>query len=98
MDIVGRNEYTKSINGEKDPISATLFYLALKKKHMVLTLWKQAGGHSDQRAMTNLLMNDFEEPRWKSAALKNAYALLSKRRFRESSSSTLDRMMGLTGK
>lgn len=29
------------------------------------------------------LMNDFEEARWRSAAIKNAYALMSKHRFRE---------------
>lgn len=81
MEAVGRCEYTKDPE-EKNPIAASLFYLALKKKHMVITLWRQAGGHSDQRSMLKLLVNDFDETRWKSAALKNAYALMSKRRFR----------------
>jgi hypothetical protein len=31
--------------------------------------------------MMKFLMNDFDEPRWRSAAIKNAYALLSKHRF-----------------
>ncbi|KAM0746323.1 hypothetical protein T439DRAFT_329776 [Meredithblackwellia eburnea MCA 4105] len=81
MEIVGRSEYIKPDSDDKDPITASLFYLALRKKHMVITLWKQAGGHPDQRNMIKMLANDFEEPRWKSAALKNAFALISKRRF-----------------
>lgn len=31
--------------------------------------------------MMKFLMNDFEEPRWRSAAIKNAFALMSKHRF-----------------
>ncbi len=31
--------------------------------------------------MLKFLSNDFSEHRWKTAALKNAYALLGKRRF-----------------
>lgn len=83
METVGRSEYIKPDSDDKDPISASIFYLALRKKHMVVTLWKQAGGHADQRSMLKLLANDFELPRWRSAALKNAFALISKRRFRE---------------
>jgi hypothetical protein len=63
-----------------------LFYLALKKRHIVTTFWKQASGHAEQRQMIKFLSNDFDEPRWKSAALKNAFALMSKQRFRESRS------------
>jgi hypothetical protein len=33
--------------------------------------------------MLKFLSNDFEQERWKGAALKNAYALLSKQRYRE---------------
>lgn len=81
MEAIARAEYVKPDRDEKDPITASLFYLALRKKHMVVTLWKQAGGHTDQRNMVKLLANDFELPRWKSAALKNAFALISKQRF-----------------
>lgn len=82
MEEIGRNEFTRSA-AEKDPITASLFYLALRKKHMVVTLWRQAGGHADQRAMVPLLLNDFDLPRWRTAAQKNAYALISRRRFRK---------------
>lgn len=88
MEAIGRNEYTKNPE-TRDPISASLFYLALRKKHIVLTFWRQAGGHDDQRSMLKFLVNDFELPRWKTAALKNAYALLSKRRFRTSDLATV---------
>lgn len=84
MELVGKNSFIRMDSDDRDPITASLFYLALRKKHIVLTLWKQAGGHADARAMLKFLLNDFETERWKTAALKNAYALLSKRRFRES--------------
>ena len=35
----------------------------------------------EQAATLRLLANNFQESRWKTAALKNAYALLGKRRF-----------------
>jgi hypothetical protein len=40
-----------------------------------------AGGDKEQITTQRFLAHDFEEPRWRTAALKNAYALLSKRRF-----------------
>lgn len=82
MEAVGRAEYIRPGMDDRDPISASVFYLALRKKHIVVTFWKQAGGHADQRTMLKFLANDFTEARWKSAALKNAFALMSKRRFR----------------
>jgi hypothetical protein len=33
--------------------------------------------------MLRFLSNDFSQPRWRTAALKNAYALLAKQRFGE---------------
>lgn len=33
--------------------------------------------------MVKFLQNNFEDPRWQSAAVKNAYALLGKQRFRK---------------
>jgi hypothetical protein len=66
---------------KRDPVDCSLFYLALKKKSVLLGLWKLANGHSDQQTMLKFLSNDFEQERWKTAALKNAYALLGKQRF-----------------
>lgn len=40
-----------------------------------------ASWNREQAATTRLLANNFEDTKWKTSALKNAYALLSKRRF-----------------
>jgi hypothetical protein len=65
----------------RDPTACTLFYFALGKVKLVHGLWRQAAWHKEQAVMLKFLSNDFTEPRWRTAALKNAYALLSKRRF-----------------
>lgn len=81
FEVVARNEYTKSET--KSPVDCTLFYLALKKKTVLQGLWRMAYGNKEQAATQKLLANNFEDPKWKTTALKNAYALLSKRRFGE---------------
>lgn len=40
-----------------------------------------AGWNREQASTQRLLSNNFQEARWKTVALKNAYALLGKRRF-----------------
>jgi hypothetical protein len=40
-----------------------------------------ANWNKEQAATQRLLANNFEDPKWRSVALKNAYALLSRRRF-----------------
>ncbi|KAI1135316.1 regulator of V-ATPase in vacuolar membrane protein [Hypoxylon sp. FL0543] len=79
FEIVARNEYTKS--EMKNPVDCSLFYLALKKKTVLQGLWRMASWNREQAATQRLLANNFEDPKWKTTALKNAYALLSKRRF-----------------
>lgn len=37
--------------------------------------------NKERVATQRLLGNNFDDPKWKTTALKNAYALLSKRRF-----------------
>lgn len=44
-------------------------------------LWRMAAWNREQSGTQKLLRNDFTDSRWKTAALKNAYALLGKRRF-----------------
>ncbi|OLL25757.1 Regulator of V-ATPase in vacuolar membrane protein 1 [Neolecta irregularis DAH-3] len=78
-EIIARNQYTEE--EPKDPTRCALFYLALKKKTVLLGLWRLAGWHPEQRAMIRFLSNNFEEQRWKTAAMKNAFVLLGKRRF-----------------
>ncbi|THD00459.1 hypothetical protein EYZ11_000023 [Aspergillus tanneri] len=79
LEIVARNEYTKT--EEKNPIDCSLYYLAMKKKNILQGLWRMAHWNREQAATQRLLSNDFQDPRWKTSALKNAYALLGKRRF-----------------
>ena len=67
----------------RDPTACSLFYFALGKAKLVLGLWRQAAWHKEQAQMLKFLNNDFTQPRWRTAALKNAFALLSKRRFGE---------------
>lgn len=62
-------------------MDASLFYLALGKKAVLQGLWRIAHGNKEQAATQKLLANNFNDPKWKRTALKNAYALLSKRRF-----------------
>jgi hypothetical protein len=79
--VVARNEYTKT--EEKNPIDCSLYYIALGKKNILQGLWRMAYWHREHAATQRLLANNFQEPRWKTTALKNAYALLGKRRFGE---------------
>lgn len=79
FEVIARNEYTKT--DEKNPIDCSLYYLALKKKSVLMGLWRMAAWNREQSGTQKLLRNDFTEARWKTAALKNAYALLGKRRF-----------------
>ncbi|OAA46256.1 WD repeat protein [Metarhizium rileyi] len=79
FEVVARSEYTKT--ELKDPVNCSLFYLALRKKTVLQGLWRMASWNKEQAATQKLLANDFDDPRWRRTALKNAYALLSKRRF-----------------
>ncbi|KAL8736926.1 MAG: hypothetical protein Q9181_002191 [Wetmoreana brouardii] len=79
FEVIARNEYTKT--NEKNPIDCSLYYLALKKKNVLIGLWRMAAWNREQASTQRLLSNNFQEARWKTAALKNAYALLGKRRF-----------------
>lgn len=81
MEMIARNEY---MTGElKDPVACSIFYFALGKAKLVHGLWRQASWHKEHGAMLRFLGNDFSEPRWRTAALKNAFALLGKRRYRK---------------
>ncbi|KAH7134828.1 RAVE protein 1 C terminal-domain-containing protein [Dactylonectria estremocensis] len=79
FELIARNEYTKS--EEKNPVDCSLYYLALRKKTVLQGLWRMAHWNKEQGATQRLLSNNFEDPKWRTTALKNAYALLSKRRF-----------------
>jgi WD40 repeat protein len=79
IETIARNEFT--LPTKRDPGNCAIYYLALKKKQILTGLWKTSAGHPEQQKMLNFLKNDFREKRWRSAALKNAFVLLSKHRF-----------------
>ncbi|KAF1937394.1 hypothetical protein EJ02DRAFT_56483 [Clathrospora elynae] len=79
FEVIARNEYTKT--DEKNPVDCALYYIALRKKAVLVGLWRMATWSREQGATKRLLSNNFNEDRWKTAALKNAYALMGKRRF-----------------
>jgi hypothetical protein len=72
----------------RNPTNCSLFYLALKKKTVLQGLWRMAGWNREQGATLRLLSNNFQDPKWRTVALKNAYALLGKRRFGQSAKAT----------
>lgn len=80
MTTIARNIYL-SKEDFRDPVDCTLFYFALRKKNLVQGLWRSASYHKEQGAMLKFLANDFSQPRWQTAASKNAFALLGKQRF-----------------
>lgn len=79
FELIARNHYTST--ELKNPVDCSLFYLALHKKVVLSGLWRLASWHREQAATLRLLANNFNEQRWKTAANKNAYALLSKHRY-----------------
>lgn len=86
MEQVAKNEFMKyqlENQGAKDPNVCSLPYLALRKKQILIGLWKTSYNNSEREKMIKFLSNDFNQPRWKSAANKNAFVLLGKHRYRE---------------
>ncbi|THV05992.1 hypothetical protein K435DRAFT_834441 [Dendrothele bispora CBS 962.96] len=79
FETVARNEYM--VNDTRDPTNCSLLYFALGKIKLVHGLWRQASWHKEHNVMLRFLSNDFTQPRWRTAALKNAFALLSKQRY-----------------
>lgn len=65
----------------RDPAACSLLYFALGKVKLVHGLWRTAAWHKEQQVMLKFLGNDFTQERWRTAAKKNAFALLSKQRF-----------------
>ncbi|KAM3726028.1 DmX-like protein [Dirofilaria immitis] len=61
----------------QDPLDASLYYLLMKKKNLLTHLFKTV---KDNR-MLDFFMHDFNEEKWKKAALKNAFVLMGKQRF-----------------
>ncbi|KAK6537693.1 regulator of (H+)-ATPase in vacuolar membrane [Orbilia ellipsospora] len=79
FETLARNQYMAK--EERDPVDCSLYYLALRKKTVLVGLWRIAHWNREQGATMKLLNNNFDDPKWKTVAAKNAYALLGKQRF-----------------
>ncbi|CAD5215760.1 unnamed protein product [Bursaphelenchus okinawaensis] len=66
-----------AFQAQQEPMDAALFYLAMRKKNVLTHLFKTVG---DQR-MHDFFREDFSQQKWKKAALKNAFVLMSKQRY-----------------
>ncbi|XP_058133514.1 dmX-like protein 1 isoform X2 [Dasypus novemcinctus] len=65
---------------KNDPLDAAIFYLAMKKKAVIWGLYRS----QKETKMTQFFGHNFEDERWRKAALKNAFSLLGKQRFEHS--------------
>ncbi|QIW97718.1 hypothetical protein AMS68_003236 [Peltaster fructicola] len=79
FEAVGQSAYRST--QPPNPADASLFLLALRKKAVLLSLWRVAVGNREQKSTQNFLRRDFDAEENKTAARKNAYALMGKRRF-----------------
>lgn len=93
IEIIAKNEfketkshYNNNINNFKhsfsnyfrDAFAVTLWYVLLKKKNILANLFRQ---DRNQRRTYEFLLKNFSDPKTKSSAIKNAYALLAKKKF-----------------
>ncbi|XP_055486984.1 dmX-like protein 1 [Leucoraja erinacea] len=62
-----------------DPLDGAIFYLAMKKKAVLWGLFRSL----HDKKMTEFFGKNFNDDRWRKAALKNAFALLGKQRFEQ---------------
>ena len=54
-----------------------MWYILLDKLAVLLALYKGAG--IEKQKMVTFLSNDFKTDKWRTAAIKNAYVLMSKK-------------------
>lgn len=73
VEAAAKAQFTK----RKEPEDCALLYIALGKKKQLQALCKAV--RNDK--LFTFLSKDFTTPRWRTAALKNAYSLLSKQQF-----------------
>lgn len=78
-ELIAKAEFLKG--EDRDPVAASLWYLALHKKSVLLSLWRTSGAHPEHNLTTKILNSDFEAPKWRTTANKNAFALIGKRRY-----------------
>eukprot|EP00644_Phytophthora_capsici_P003881 jgi/Phyca11/108289/e_gw1.15.123.1 len=64
----------------KDAMDVCLYYVALGKRKVLSALAKLTQSEPN-KTLASFLDNDFSEKRWSTAAIKNAYSLLSKKKY-----------------
>ncbi|CAD8077463.1 unnamed protein product [Paramecium sonneborni] len=80
LEEIALNIYKQS----KDPFQSLLYFIVLGKKSVITTLFKkEINSGKEYKSTYEFLQQDFSLPRWKSAASKNAYALVSKKRYQD---------------
>jgi hypothetical protein len=71
-------EYRKN----KEPFDCLFWYLLIGKKTLLITLFKNHRMNSkEHEAIYNFLQRDFTDAKNRSAAVKNAYVLIDKKRY-----------------
>lgn len=78
-ETVAKAEFLKG--EDRDPVPASLWYFALRKKSTLLSLWRMSSHHPEHALTSKILANDFDLPKWRTTANKNAYALVGRRRY-----------------
>lgn len=77
VESVARTDFGDS----RDPSGrVSVLFLAIKKKQVLIGLWRTVS-HPEKEKVIKFLNNDFGIQRWKTAASKNAFVLLSKHRY-----------------
>jgi hypothetical protein len=78
IEEVAASEY----RAKKDPFDCLFWYLLVGKKSLVSTLFKNHKLSSKEHDATgNFLLRDFTQAKDRSAAVKNAYVLIDKKRY-----------------
>lgn len=72
------NEY----RANKDPFNCLFWYILAGKKNILITLFKTHKLDSkEHEAMFTFLQRDFSQPKDRTAAIKNAFVLIDKKRY-----------------
>lgn len=73
---------TNEFRREKEPFDCLFWYIMIGKKSLLSTLFKSNQHSSKQHvAIFNFLQRDFTQAKDQSAAIKNAYVLMDKKRY-----------------
>ena len=79
IEVVAKTEFIKSQEKGADKINKiSLYYILLKKKGALASLYKNT---QEGNKIYEFILHDFAEDRWKKAANRNAYQLLSQKKY-----------------